>query len=195
MGETGGTGVTKRIIIPVLLAVVLTACAAATDVFRDPGMDFGSIRTVAVMPFANITREPLAAERVRDVFATMLLSTGGVYVIPPGEVARGLSRVGIADAAAPSPEEITKFAALLKVDAVITGAVREYGEVRSGTSSANVISISLRMIEGQTGRVVWSASSTQGGIGLTDRLLGGGGEPMNDITERAVDDILDKLFQ
>ena len=84
---------------------------------------------------------------------------------------------------------------MIKADAVMTGTVREYGEVRSGTTVSQVISISMRMIEAQTGRVVWSASSTKGGISFKDRLLGGGGAPMNEITEKAVNETIDKLFK
>ncbi len=175
--------------------VSFTACVTHGDVYRDPNMDFGAIRTVAVMPFVNLTRDQLAGERVRDVFMTMLLATGGVYVIPQGEVARAVLTAGITNPAAPTKEEILKFATFVKADAVITGVVREYGEVRSGTTSANVISLSLQMIEAQTGKIVWSASSTKGGIGMKERLLGGGGEPLNDSTEKAVRDVINKLFK
>lgn len=179
-----------------LFVAGLAACApGASDVFRDESMDFAAIRTVAIMPLANQTRETMAAERVRDVFITMLLSTGAVYVVPPGEVSRGISRTGIAEATAPAPEDIIKLGTVIKVDAIITGSIREYGEIRSGTSVAHVISMSMRMIETQTGRVVWSASSTRGGISFKDRLLGGGGAPMNEITEKAVNEIIDKMFK
>ena len=114
---------------------------------------------------------------------------------PPGEVNRGISRAAIAEAAFPAPEDIVKFGSIVKVDAVIIGVIREYGEVRSGNSTSQVISLSMKMIETQTGRVVWSASSTQGGISFKDRLLGGGGLPMNQITEKAVNDIIDKMFR
>ena len=57
-----------------------------------------------------------------------------------------------------------------------------------------MVSVSFKMMEGQNGKIVWSASSTRGGVGFKDRLLGGGGEPMNVITEKAVNDILNKLF-
>ena len=178
------------------LCISLAACAPKlTDVYHDANMDFGSIRSVAVMPFVNQTREPLAADRVRDVFMTMLLSSGAVYVIPAGEVSRGVTRTGIGDPTAPSPEEVIKFGAVVKSDVVITGTVREYGEVRSGTVASQAISLSMRMIETQTGKVVWSASSTKGGVSFTDRLLGGGGAPMNEVTEKAVNAILDKLFK
>jgi hypothetical protein len=181
--------------ITLLLLATLCGCAAPIDVYRDANMDFGAIRTVAVLPLANLTRESSAAERVRDVFSTALLSTGAIYVIPPGEVARGLNRVAVAMPSAPSTEEVVKLAAVVKADAVITGTIKEYGEVRSGSSAANVISLSMQLIEAQTGRVVWAATTTKGGIGIDDRLFGGGGEAMNTITVKAVDEMLKKLFQ
>ena len=36
--------------------------------YRDPNMDFGSVQKVAVLPFANLTKDEKAADRVRDVF-------------------------------------------------------------------------------------------------------------------------------
>ncbi len=176
-----------------ILSILFAGCAGT--VYHDPKMDFGAVRTVAVMPFVNLSKDREAAERVRDVFSNMLLATGAMYVLPPGEVARGVVRAGIPDPSSPSSEEVLKIAGILKVDAVITGVLREYGDVRSGATSANVISFSLQMVETQTGRVVWTASSTKGGIGLTDRLFGGGGEPMNDITSQAVHDVINKLFK
>jgi hypothetical protein len=186
---------TTRTFMLIVMLIGLTACSGASHVFRDPNMDFGVIQNIAVMPFSNQTREQTAADRVRDVFVNKMLFTGGVYVTPIGEVRRGIMRAGISDPTAPSPEEVTKFVGIVKVDAVITGTVKEYGEVRSGTAVSNVISLSMQMLEAQTGRIVWSASSTKGGVTVGDRLFGGGGEPMNVVTEEAVDDIIDKLFK
>ena len=81
------------------------------------------------------------------------------------------------------------------MDVVITGTVREYGEVRSGPIAANTISVSLEMLEVQTGKVIWAATTTQGKITFTDRLFGGGGDPMDEVTREAVEDLLDKLFE
>ncbi len=180
----------------ILCAVVisLTACASS-ETYRDPKMDFGSIYTVAVMPFMNLSKEQVASDRVRDVFMTMLLASGEVYVLPQGEVARGITMAGIVNPAAPSNDEAKKFASLVKADAIITAVVREYGEVRTGSASANVIALSLQMAEAQTGKVVLSVSTTKGGIGITDRLFGGGGEPMDIITEKAVKDVIDKMYK
>jgi hypothetical protein len=181
--------------LAVLLA--LTGCATARggrSTYHDPVMDFSLIRSVAVLPFVNLTTSQKAEDRVRDVFSTMLQATGAAYVLPPGEVARGISRAGLVDPAVPTAEDVVKLAKNLEVDAVITGTVREYGEVRSVSASSNVISLSVQMMEAQTGKVVWSASSTKGGIGAGKRLFGGGGEPMNGVTAQAVQDLIDKLF-
>jgi hypothetical protein len=183
------------VIVPALLAVFATASAAqVSDVYRDERMDFGAIRTVAVVPFANLARDQIVADRVRDVFISRLMATGAVYILPVGEVARGITKLELPTPSSPTPEDVVKLGALLKADAVIAGVVREYGEVRSGGSSANIISMSIQLIETGTGRIVWSASSTKGGISFWNRLFGGGGQPVNKVTEEAVDALLDKLL-
>lgn len=177
-----------------LALAALSACAHGRT-YHDQAMDFGTIKTVAVFPLANLSRENVAAERVRDVLTSTLLATGAFYVVPTGEVARGIARVNVVLPTAPTPDEVVKVAKLIAADAVIVGAVREYGEVRAASSVANSISLSLELFEAQTGRVVWSGTTTKGGVGATERLFGGGGTPMNHVTEEAVDALLDQLFR
>ncbi len=186
----------KKIAVLFILTLSAASCASLSNspYYSNPDMDFQAIKTAAVMPLQNLTREQLAADRVRDVFSNMLLATSEIYVMPPGEVSRGILITGVANPVIPSPEEVIKLAAVIKVDVIITGSVKEYGEVRSGTSSANLISISLQMIEASTGKTIWSASTTKGGITTPDRLFGGGGKPMNDVTEEAVEDIIGKIL-
>ena len=184
-------------LLAIMSLVLLTSCAPGitSTVYRDPNMDFGAIQTVGVMPFQNLTRETLAADRVRDVFINRLLSTETLYVQPVGEVARAVGRLEIQTPTALSPEDVVKLGGLLKAQAIITGAVLEYGEVRSGSSAANLVSVSVQIQEAQTGRTVWTASSTRGGISVWDRLIGGGGRPMYDVTRDAVNDVIQKLFK
>lgn len=185
--------------IATLAALALSAgCAGkrpAEVTYHDPNMDFSLLQKVAVLPFENLTTTTAAADRVRDVFMTMMQATGTVYVMPPGEVARGVDRASVAGPTAPTAEEVVNLGKVVGVDAVITGVLREYGEVRSGSASAGVVSLSVQMMETQTGKVVWSASSTRGGVDAADRLFGGGGQPMDQVTADAVRDLLDKLFR
>ena len=187
---------TRKLLVALACGAALGACSRApVRAFHDPNMDFGSVTSVAVMPFVNLSRDQSAGDRVRDVFSTSLFASGTVYVVPPGEVARALQTNGVPNPNAPTIDEVVRLGKLLKVDAVITGVVKEYGEVRSGASSANAVALSAQMQEVGTGRVVWSASTTKGGIGASERMFGGGGEPLNNVTQEAVDDLLDKLFR
>jgi hypothetical protein len=179
-----------------IVGIVATLGCGSSRSYQNKNMDFGSIRTVVVMPFWNMSREQLAADRVRDVFSTMLLATEAVYVVPTGETARAISRAGVANQVTPSTEEIVKVGSLLKAEALITGVVKEYGEVRGGSSAANVVSVSAQMFETTTGKLVWSGTSTKGGVSFGARLLGtAGGDPVNDVTEQAVDDLLKQLLR
>lgn len=187
----------RTLTVSVLLLLAIdgsTALAQVPDVYKDPAMDFGTIQTVAVMPFSNLTRDQVVAERVRDVFINKLLATQAVYVLPVGEVGRGIAKLELPSPSTPTPEDVVKLGAFLKADAVITGVVREYGEVRSGTTSANVVSFSIQLLEAGTGKVVWSGSTTKGGISFWNRMFGGGGQPLNHVTEEAVDALFDKLL-
>lgn len=188
---------TIRVVAALLcIAVGGSGCATHKRRYMDQQMDFGSIQQIAVLPLANLSREPAAAERVRDVFSSALLATKAAYVVPPGEVARALSRAGIAPGASLTSEDVIKVAQTLKVQALVTGVVKEYGEIRgTGASTGNIISVSMQLAEATTGKIVWSASTTQGGISLGNRLLGTGGAPMNDVTDKAVDDLIDQLFR
>ena len=194
---TPGSSTKLRKLVLSLFLTFLVACGSAkiSTSYHDPEMDFAALRTVAVMPFANYSREKLAGSRLRDTITNTLLSTGALYVIPSGEVARGIARAGITNPTAPSLEELVKLAGIINVDAVFTGAVNEYGEVRSGNTTANIISVTLELIEIQTRKVVWTASATKGGITIWDRLFGSGGQPMSDVTQAAVDELMDKLFR
>ena len=181
--------------VVVACVFVTIAGCASDDVFFDPSMDFGSLQIIAVLPFQNLAGVDEAAERVRNTFTGRLLATGAVYVLPPGEVARGISKVSRIPVSGPSSDQIKQLGTILGVDSIITGVVREYGTVRSGATSANVVSVSLQMIEISTGQVIWSASSTKGGVSIWDRLFGGGGRPMDVVTVKAVDDLLNMLFE
>lgn len=178
-----------------LLAASCAGHRGARMTFHDPNMDFGLIQSVAVMPFENLSNAQNAAEASRDVFMTLLQAKVDLYVIPPGEILRAISRIQPENPRLPTEEEVVKLAENLEADVIITGTVLEYGQVRSGSAASNVCSLSIRMLEGQTGRVVWSASATRGGVSAGDRLVGSGGQPMNVVVTRAAGDLVGRLFQ
>lgn len=189
---------TLTLLVSAVILSQLAGCASqpkSEATYHDPNMDFGLVQSVGVLPFVDLSQTGKAGERVRDVFMTMLQAQVDVYVIPAGEVARSIARIQPEDPTAPTTEELIRLAENLEADVLITGTVLEYGEVRSGAAAATVCTVSAKMLEGQTGTVVWSASASRGGVGASERLLGGGGQPMNIVTTQAVNDLIDQLFQ
>lgn len=183
-------------LVAALAALALLAGCSRHRTYTNPNMDFGSVRTIVVLPFWNLTREQQGADRVRDVLVNALLATNAVYVIPTGEVSRAIARVGITTSVTPSADEVVKLCALLKADAAITGVLKEYGEVRTASATSNVVALSLQMQESTQGKVVWAGASSKGGVGWGDRLLGAsGGRPVNEVTEQVVDDLVQQLFR
>ena len=178
----------------ILCGLLVASCANKLRTFHAKGMDFGSIQRVGVLPLANFSRDNSAAPRVRDAMTTMLLATEAFEVLPQGEVARAMMRTGVRSAEMLTSDKLKELGKLLKVDALFTGAVREYGELRSGQATANSISLSLQLYEVATGKTIWSAQTTQGGVTFVDRLVGGGGKPMATVTEKAIDVLIDSLF-
>jgi polysaccharide biosynthesis protein PelC len=182
--------------IAISLAVLALSGCARHRTYHNRDMDFGAVKTVAVLPFWNLSKDPQGGDRVRDVFTSALLATNSVYVVPTGEVARAVSRIGIATPSTPAADDVVKLCSMLKADAVVTGVLKEYGEVRTSSATANVIALSLQMQDGSTGKVIWAGASSKGGVGWGARLLGStGGDPVNDVTELAVDDLLEQLFK
>jgi TolB-like protein len=185
------------ILVVAVLAGAAGGCSTTrglSSTYKDPEIDLSLVQTVAVLPFANLTADDKAGERVRDVFSTMMQATGAVYVVPPGEVAKAVGRARTGNANEPSPEEVTAIGSALKADVVVTGVVREYGQVRSGNSTANAIAVSVKIFATESGKVVWSGASTAGGVTASDRFFGGGGEPMELVTEDALTDLIDQIF-
>jgi hypothetical protein len=179
-----------------LAVLALGGGCAKQRVYQNPNMDFASVRTIAVLPFWNLTRDQQGADRVREVFSNALLSTNAVYVVPTGEVARAIARLNIQSPSTPTADEVVKLCSMLKADALIAGVLKEYGEVRTSSSAADVVSISVQLFEGGTGKVVWAGASSAGGVGWSARLLGSaGGRPVNEVTEQAVDELLSQLFK
>ena len=172
---------TVRDAVAILLVAALAGAAGGCgttrglgSTYQDPEIDLSLVQTVAVLPFANLTADDKAGERVRDVFSTMMQATGAVYVVPPGEVAKALGRTRVGSANEPAPDEVIAVGSAVKADVVVTGVVREYGQVRSGNSTANAIALSVKIFATESGKVIWSGASTAGGVTASDRFFGGG---------------------
>lgn len=178
------------------LALVAFGCARnmAPAVFIKPEMDLSLIRRVAVLPLDNLTREQMAHEKVRRILVSELLATGAFEVVDPGEVNRAVAELGAQAASGIKVEEIKRLGRSLNAQALLMGAVVEYGEIRSGAVSAPLVSLTLRMVEAERGTIIWSSNVSEGGIGLGTRFLGSSRDSISEATIKAIRKSIYTLF-
>jgi TolB-like protein len=181
-----------------LAALLLTGCAASRHTtYLDPQFDFGSIERVAIIPFENLSSDQGASRYVSRLFFTELLAQKVFDIVEPGEVSAYMgSHQGMTGQSAElSVEQIKEMAKALNVQGIIFGSVGESSELRSGSISTHVISISARMVNTETGSTVWSSSVNTGGPGFFARLFGLGDRTRGSAARGAVQKLIGSLVR
>lgn len=192
---------TPATLIAVLVATVLfNGCKSTmppTD-FVNPEFDFGFIERVAVMPFENDTSDRMAASRVTRLTLTELLASGAFDVVEPGEVEAAVNQIedlSLRLAGRPSKAQIAALGQSLQVQALILGSVTQSGIIRSGQVNIPVVTIDMRMVETETGVVVWAATNSEKGSSISSKILGTGGVPLAQTTRLCVQGTLATLIE
>jgi len=168
-------------------ALLATGCAAKHQTtYVHPMADLGSIRTVAVLPFDNMTRSDGAATKVQGIFLIELLSTGAFEVVEPGRVNKvvGSSRTASIDSF--DSGDFKRLGQELGVDGLFLGTVVDFAETRTGNTPAPEVSIQLRLVEVVSGVTVWSTSDSKSGATLSRQLIGVGGQSLTEATHELV---------
>ncbi|MFH7835553.1 MAG: hypothetical protein QXL51_03045 [Candidatus Aenigmatarchaeota archaeon] len=158
-------------------------------------MDFSTIKRVAVLPFENFTNERNAGDIVREVVINEFLVSDLVDVVLPGDVANVLEKLRIKPGQPLNSEQIKALAQILKVEAVITGTVNKYTEVPYGNISIPEISITLRMVEADSGSIIWSVTKNYKGTSFWSKHFGTGKETMSDSAMKAVKEAIKTLYK
>jgi hypothetical protein len=108
------------------LSMMLCGCAILPEMSRQPQLHnpFPQLCKVAVAPFFNLTNEPtLDGRKVAIAYFNELQSVPGFEVVPVGVVETAMQEHKIE---LRGPAEARRLAQILKVDAVIIGAVTDY---------------------------------------------------------------------
>ncbi|HEY6100948.1 MAG TPA: GNA1162 family protein, partial [Anaeromyxobacter sp.] len=179
--------------------LVLAAAAAAgcrsTSYYMHPRADLGTIQKVGVMPFETMTAERAPADKVQKIFLAELLATGAFEVVEPGVVLKALKDEKVENIGALTPADIVKLAKAMGANGLFFGTVVDYGDARGGAGTATEITIQLRLVDGQSGSTVWSASRTRSGATVSARLFGFGGESSSEVARDLVRDELSTLLR
>ena len=102
---------------------------------------------------------------------TQLLAANVFDVVDKGRVDSILQQEAIAPGAPLDKATIRRLGQLLNVEAVILGSVEETDESR-GNAAFTEVTMTLRLIDCETGTLLWQASGRGSGYSLTDRLFG-----------------------
>jgi hypothetical protein len=170
-----------------LATLALTGCAAPARLYVNPQADLAHYERVAVIPFANLSQQTFAGERVTRSFITELIMAGRYQVVEPVEFAVIATRMGIeADENGNlDPKRLAQAADSVHATGIIRGAVTEYGVQRLGPDDVAVLAFDAEMVDAATGDVVWRVSISRRGKGRIPVIGSGGTRSMGSLTQDA----------
>lgn len=177
-----------------VLLVGLGACAPAVKSFQHPEVDLGFVHRVAVLPFANLSGDEYADERLASLFLTRLLAAEVVEVVEAGAVREAMAELRLGAGAALTPEQLVALGSALGVEGIFGGTVEEYGERRGGRETRSEVTVSFTLSETQRGVLVWRAEAHATSASLWRRLFGLSGRSLHEISAATVDSALETLF-
>ena len=183
-------------IIFLLVCLGLTGCAnkQTSDSFIREDVDLGYIQRVAVLPLENHSDDKYAAKRARNVINTQILAMGLFDAAEQGVVDSVLRREAIEQADPIDLLTLKRLGQRLNVQAFVMGAVDQAGDVRRGSSTYPEVALTLRLLEAESGRILWQASGYRNGESLGRRLFGVAAVDSYKVTLALTRDLLATLF-
>jgi TolB-like protein len=179
----------------VLALLALIGCAAPARLYVNPQADLTHYERVAVIPFANLSNQAFAGDRVTRSFITELIMAGRYQVVEPVEFAVVATRMGIeADENGNlDPKRLSQAADSVHATGIIRGAVTEYGIQHLGPDDVAVLAFDAEMIDAATGDVVWRVSISRRGKARIPVIGGGGTRSMGSLTQDACVEAVERL--
>lgn len=147
----------------VLSAFFLSSCGVDSVVVKS-GYDFNRVRRVTVLPFKD-TPFSTKGSVVSELFAKYLLKSG-YNVVEREELDSILKEQQLSLSGALNREQIKEIGKLSGVDAIITGSItldvpeRDFFENGYPRFIAAQVGLTCRMIDVETGEVLWIGSNT-----------------------------------
>jgi len=198
-------------IIAALLAGVLMAGCSGPRVYIHPNPGLDSIKRMAVLPFGNFSKDDKAGNKVRANFVIELLRTASFNVVDIGETDRllqiaelsyttsgtaipGIGAAQTAEEQAAASEPLSKkIGEALKVEAIFVGSVEAYSTERVSDRIIPEVSISARLIDAETGIIIWASThSRRGGAGFP--ILGWGKvTSLSVLSQQVIQDMVSSL--
>lgn len=180
-------------LLGICLALCLTGCGSSTAFLHEEA-DWGFYEKVGVLPFASLTNDRLAGDKMSSAFTSHLLFARNFNVAEPGQFLAAYTTAIGANTSPPIGLPLDKLKSLGEaagVQAIFEGTVRDYNE--GANAGRPLISVEVRLVDVGTGTIVWSTSLTRRG-GAAVPLLGlGGSRTLPELTEAVAAELVDRL--
>ena len=198
-----------RFLVILLLATVAVGCGGP-QVYMHPNPGFERIKRMAVLPLDNFTKDDKASDKVSANFVVALLRNASFNVMDIGETDRllqiaelsyttsqiptpGIGAMEMLDQETASEPLSKKIGEALKVEAIFVGSVEAYSTERVSDRIIPEVSISARLIDAETGIIIWASThSRRGGAGFP--ILGWGKiTSLSVLSQQVIQDMVNSL--
>ena len=166
----------KIIVIVGLVSIFLSGCATV-EPYDYSAFIASKPRSILVIPPMNDTVEVNAPYTFISTI-TRPLAEKGYYVFPVAVIDTFLKENGLPTPAEMNDVPLDKLREYIGADAVLYTHINQWGQKYQVVSSKAVVSANLKLVDAQTGNVIWAANaeavqqSDNSGGGLAGALLG-----------------------
>jgi len=150
-----------------LLLLVPSGCGPSIKPFASKNLKGGEEVRMAILPFDNLSNTQGAGRSIESLVLIEFLKRSTLKIVDPGEVSSVLSRERIRLATNIPKETIHTLGTGLGVRLLMMGTVHQY-EMQSasgagGSGNIPVIAVTLRIIDTDSGDIVWASTATRRG--------------------------------
>ena len=180
------------------LALVLGAgaCAGAR---RAPAVPAAPVATgprqrLALLPLENLSDKTEYADRLTRVVWTALGRDPRFEVVESGEVDAVLSDLRIRSSGSLTRDQIEDASTRLRTRWIVAGTLLECGAAHTPDGDVPTVALSLRLLDGRTGRVAWTDMASHSGEDR-ETVFGWGRETSLEIVaERTAQELVGRMY-
>ncbi|MCC6653128.1 MAG: hypothetical protein IT348_18390 [Candidatus Eisenbacteria bacterium] len=144
-----------RLLAPLLIVCALAAGCAGSSARPHP-LPAGQRKAVILLPLENLTGRAENGDRFSRLVWSMLARSGRFDAIDPGEVDAALGELRIRSAGSLTREQVLRVSSRLNARWIVAGTLLECGTMRTPDGDIPSFGLTLRVLDGRTGQVVWA---------------------------------------
>jgi TolB-like protein len=186
----------KKFIFLLVILEFISACSSATTphAYVRKNHDQPGVKKVAIFSFHNNTMIAEASKIVTGAFVASLVKTKKFKVEFPGNIKSFLVNERIIVRTGVDLDTIKRMGRRLGVDAVIMGRIEEFvGMEEKKRGVIPVVSISSRLVDVRTGKILWMAQHRRTGDDYIKVLDFGKVRSVGELTKKMVLEMIETM--